>query len=1240
MMAASLLLFVYALNAHALQLPLLGIGGEKEDPRDTAFAGAALTPAAEGVVWGRPLDAGPIRVLFLAPRFTMRDASELLRRLDVELIPVSLWSDTQLGQPENSGPAVAGCSAQETLSRLHDALQRRIDVIVAADFDFHALPQEDFAALTEKVRTGTGLLLANHQYDAPEHVMQFLNALTPAEDGDYVTRGVGESLSPEWRKGLDFVVLEHHGEGRVVELDYSGGRPLSHCLLPVLENPTLAEPEHLDTYLSLIARAVRWLAKREPAVAVESITALAPAAPNEAEIPLNIADEPAQVPQMTARSQYFRPYELRLRKPAERDYLVRSQLRQPGRAHPFEIIYKAILHKGESTYRLYAPATSGKFYMDVWLLDGEKVVEWHTEAIEVEGRPFIIKARVSKPLVQTQDTLGVEVALLSSPRPCTIHVRAIDSLGRLVARATETIDTGVTVAQVALSLSDLLTTSLKIEAYAVDRETSEVGDWDLRQAAFACEYVPVRLPIDPGDFAWGVVEDGSAEYNKRYAYRTLTELGVTYVDTIGNEVATGVLGRAGLRSFARVTQYLPDSPAIDLVRQPCLNDPRFVQSDTDSLTSMATALRTQGLAGYSIGSRNTLTKNDEDVCHSPECVEAYWNRLQQTYGGLEHVNARWATSYPDWDSVRPPLRDAAATSGNYAPWVDFRASMNAVFEDTHARARKTLRNVDPRAWVGFRAYPNASALQGYDWGRLTPAMDWMTVDPDPVSVERVRSFKRKDASAGMVLDYGAHENDAVWQRWEPWYAVLHGFGTVWYPGALGSSAYANRNVLLSPDGNPLPSPSPALPEIEAIQGGISSLVAQAERMNSGIALFDDAASEILSYVEGESSGHSQDELLAFMELIHGLGYQFDLVNDEQIANGALSAYRVLVLPKARALSNKTVEAIAQFHQQGGSLIAGYAPGVYDEHGLVRAGNPLPALFGAAISKPGTWTPPSNGEASVSLDEKTFNANLEGAIAETGLQAQEGITPGGTAGETPVWFVRRGEQGVAALLNHSVIPWQAKPAGGDALLRALLRAGGAEPVAEFAKKGTRLFRGEVVGYRLGNVRIYGVIARPDAGEQKLQMKLDDPGAVFNVRTGTRVVRPKSMTMSLGAGMSEVYASLPYDVTGLDLEMPKSMVLGERFPMVFKVNARKETPRVHVIHVELRFVQGDQETLLRHYTKDVVCAEGTGNAFIPFALNELPGVYKLTARDVLSGKTAETIIQVLKTGEVINGPANLM
>lgn len=53
---------------------------------------------------------------------------------------------------------------------------------------------------------------------------------------------------------------------------------------------------------------------------------------------------------------------------------------------------------------------------------------------------------------------------------------------------------------------------------------------------------------------------------------------------------------------------------------------------------------------------------------------------------------------------------------------------------------------------------------------------------------------------------------------------------------------------------------------------------------------------------------------------------------------------------------------------------------------------------------------------------------------------------------------------------------------------------------------------------------------------------------------------------------------------------------------------------------------QANPIRYYGKNVLCTKGEGTSYIPLALNERPGRYKLTARDVLTGVSAEAFVNI--------------
>jgi hypothetical protein len=67
-----------------------------------------------------------------------------------------------------------------------------------------------------------------------------------------------------------------------------------------------------------------------------------------------------------------------------------------------------------------------------------------------------------------------------------------------------------------------------------------------------------------------------------------------------------------------------------------------------------------------------------------------------------------------------------------------------------------------------------------------------------------------------------------------------------------------------------------------------------------------------------------------------------------------------------------------------------------------------------------------------------------------------------------------------------------------------------------------------------------------------------------------------------------------------------------------------PGTHVLRIE---VQDPQGRLLRHYGQNVVCPEGQGQATIPLALNDAPGQWTVTARDVATGVSNRMNLQVM-------------
>ena len=85
----------------------------------------------------------------------------------------------------------------------------------------------------------------------------------------------------------------------------------------------------------------------------------------------------------------------------------------------------------------------------------------------------------------------------------------------------------------------------------------------------------------------------------------------------------------------------------------------------------------------------------------------------------------------------------------------------------------------------------------------------------------------------------------------------------------------------------------------------------------------------------------------WVRALNDLGLQFDFVSYDQVEKGQLSKgkYKVFILPFSMALSPREVEAITEFAQQGGIVIADAAAGMMDDHCAWQPDGLLNDFFG-------------------------------------------------------------------------------------------------------------------------------------------------------------------------------------------------------------------------------------------------------------------------------------------------------
>lgn len=905
-----------------------------------AVAGVCLCSFGDAplaaVEWGIPLEGGAIRALFVGPMYTLQEADELGKRIELEYETAAVLDSEHLG-PE------------KFVETLRTRVDESYDVIVVGNVDLSILPEDVVGSLLRRVDGGTGLVLARFGGNVPEAMASFLDAINP-EDAADIVRGIGEKLTPEWESGLEFVSAGTHGNGRVVELDYGEGRPFCHFLLPRMSKPLEARESFLDVYYSLIAKAVRWAAGRDDAIWVHSVVDTAPQGPDESEIPPDLPDEYIQQIRDSVVRLPYQQFAVGLNAPSPKTYTVRVQVRELERGLRVEYPNLRPLKKGEDEYLVEVPLGPGRYLLDLWLLDGKKVCAWHTEVIEVEGWPEMSDVGYSKDVVLPNDVLTISVNVaphLGQARPCRVYARGIDSLGRLVSEGTSQISAEGGLGNVTLRFADLISGTVRVEVFALDAPgQGRPSRWELERADYAHREMPVRtqravnrfdLVVDGGTGDDRYYGDGLSEYGVRDHLRTLRRVGVDSVYAPACQASVLYTTCNGLQLVPEVARYVPDDET-DGMRQPCLNDADYRKSEAERVRDRAALSWATGPVMYSLGRGNRLA-NAEEVCVCSACADGFRRALTAKYKMIEALNQNWGTSYESFEEITP---SSLPTPPLLAAWLDFRLYMDRAFTLTHTLGRDVVRWVDADGRVGFLPEQGYGPHLGYDWYALTTGLDAMAVGPDPLTVERVRSFRNRGTYSALAVSGSALSGDPAWAAWLPWYQVMHGMQGLWVSPGFGGSALTGGTPVLDPDGQPSTAFRALSSSVGELKSGIGALLLNAVRERARIAIYDSHVSEHLAhFLDMRSPADGQG---MFVSVLEDLGYQYDIVSSEQVISGKLLDYAVVVLPRVWALDDMEMAALEACRAKGGLLIADVVPGQYTEHGARREGCPLDQVF--------------------------------------------------------------------------------------------------------------------------------------------------------------------------------------------------------------------------------------------------------------------------------------------------------
>ena len=626
------------------------------------------------------------------------------------------------------------------------------------------------------------------------------------------------------------------------------------------------------------------------------------------------------------------------------------------------------------------------------------------------------------------------------------------------------------------------------------------------------------------------------------------------------------------------------------IRTPCVNNP-----DVEATIRKRTQRILEGLREhrhlsllYDVRDEPSITSFilASDSCFCEHCMAKMRTWLQDRYADLAALNAEWGTDFADWDAVEPittleALERRDAGEWNFAPWADHRAFMNHSFARACAIIREETRAADPDALVGPAGTQCPSTFGGYDFEQLVPVCDWVEAYDFGQSVDLFRSFKPRREFPIVKTDFskaGAKMVEAML-----WAYVFQSGG---YSGAI----IWESNAIIDTESDDLP-PSDVgkgrRPVYLGLRDGIPRLLQDADEVNSPVAVLYSHASVDADFITAaanrprtinayEPERYSMfDCRAAWWKLLEDRGLRPTFISSKQVAGGELATrgVKLLVLPRAIALSDAEAERMRQFVNDGGVLVADSFCGRMDEHCREREVGALDDLFGLkrtaidnyhASSQRSrlAWEPAEPGTR-----PKWGKGGLraECALIEDAIEPVEGAIVLGCSeySDAALGFYAEHGKGKAILMNAAPLEYlhARRGVGGGEAFHAffghVVELAGVAPLAEVTDADTvrRVPGWRVWQFAHGAATYFGLA--PDLavsqdvlggltgeaggpGSRRVKIKLAAAGHVYEAREGRYLGEGETLDDALHATATRLYAVLPYKVDAIELTVDGATV----------------------------------------------------------------------------------------------------
>ncbi|MDF2671337.1 MAG: hypothetical protein K0R67_3643, partial [Paenibacillus sp.] len=710
----------------------------------------------------------------------------------------------------------------------------------------------------------------------------------------------------------------------------------------------------------------------------------------------------------------------------------------------------------------------------------------------------------------------------------------------------------------------------------------------------------------------------------------------------------------------RKEQYFRTKDKAYLHRTPCLNDPALWKELQEDITRAIHKYRKYGPVSYFANDEGSITcyVDELDLCFCPHCMQEMRKWLQSEYLSLDHMNQLWGSCFQFWDQVIPFTLEEAQDSGEYASWGDHRRFMEMTFAEAYRRIFSIVREADPAGVIRMSGCQASTAYSGYDYYKLHQHVGYFEAYGSGNQFEYHRSFARPKTIIGGWFGYGAYGISVQNSIWNALFHNLTLISIFWEYSCLNPDFTFSRSAQ---------DMSKAFLEIR--REGIGKLLLHsAVRDSLGIAIHYSMHSIHGAHIRNETIRFEANRQ-GWIDILEDLGYQYNFVASQQIESGALveEGYKCLILPFSIALTDEEVEQIRRFAENGGTVLGDLQTGIMDEHCILSHVGKLDDLFG--IERLNTRARPFYINKGYRTNQAFtyFSFNLEHipgredeesglVMAEIGTRVKEGQAAyvDDFMGTVASVIVKESGAGKGIYLNMGLdqYPLLRRNGGGVALrelIKHLMQLGGIEKPVLIKDSNSRTtiecgfetiyysdgaaqyiaVQSKLAGRSLGHdgLSVGGGRTESDR-ENHLTVEFNRKGHVYNIRERSYVGHTDQASAILPYGESQLFALLPYRVSGVQIEIASQVERGTTLRAVLRIEAEHAEPGrecKHVLSINVYNPAGTYNWI--YSTNQQVDAEGKVECAWPIPFNELTGLWKVVAKDVASGIQVTEMVEIV-------------